>query len=65
LGFEDVVAVHMGELFLAVREGMARVVEAAQEDAQLQARLEQAASKHFVNMEGPAVDSFLARTRKE
>jgi len=61
LNAKDIVAVHIGELFAAVREAMARVIEAAEADSKLRQRLEHAADKHFASMEDETVAEFLAR----
>jgi hypothetical protein len=61
LGTEGFVVVHIADLFACVREGMAKVIEQANEDPQLQSRLEHAASKHFASMENEKVETFLAR----
>ncbi len=58
---KNIVALHIGELFEAVREGMAQVVEASATDALLRQRLEGAAAKHFVSMDNEKVDQFLER----
>jgi hypothetical protein len=61
IGHKDVIAIHIGELFGAVRDGMANVVEKSEKDTALRAQLELAASKHFASMENETVDAFLAR----
>lgn len=56
---KNLVAVHIEEIFAAVREGMAQVVEASKTDALLRHRLEEAAAKHFTSMENEKIDQFL------
>lgn len=63
LGKEKYVALHVSELFQAVREAMADMLEKAVSDASLSACLDEAASLHLVN-EGPElVAAYLRNVR--
>jgi hypothetical protein len=46
----EIVGVHINELLDAVKEGIARTIEASETDSDLAARLTQAASLHFSEM---------------
>ena len=61
LGNKNVVAIHVNDLFDAVCEAMAAVMEECSRDTTLQKRLQEAAKLHFVSMDKETVTQFLGR----
>jgi hypothetical protein len=60
LGRPDLVGIHMNALLDAVKEGVARTIEASQEDKNLLFRLEQAASLHFAELPTKSLEQLMA-----
>jgi hypothetical protein len=65
MGKTKVVAVHVNELFQAVREAMADILEKGESDASLGACLNEAASFHLVNKGPELVAQYLRQVRNE
>lgn len=63
LGTTKVVAVHVNELFQAVREAMADILEKAESDALLGACLNEAAALHLVHEGTEVVAQYLRQVR--
>ena len=57
------VAVHVDDIFHSFRNGFADFIEAFEKDEKKRALLINKTSKHFVNMEIPIVNEFLASTK--
>ena len=63
LEMENVVAVHIGVLFQAVREAMADMLEKAETDTALASNLNEAAASHLMNEEPELVAQYLKLIR--
>lgn len=61
LGSRNVVAIHVNDLFDAVCEAMAAVMDECSKDTILEKRLQEAAKLHFVSMDKGTVAQFLKR----
>lgn len=55
----DLVGLHINELLDAIKEGMAKTFEAAEVDAALSARLQEAASLHLTEMPSNSLDKLM------
>lgn len=56
---DDIVGLHINELLEAVKEGMVKTFEAAENDPELRCRLQDAASLHFSEMPVSSVDKLM------
>lgn len=61
---QDVVGVHINDLFDAVKGGIAKTVELAEFDPELKVRLESAASLHFTEMKKETLECLLQEPQR-